>query len=144
MTHDNTAQQPGTATEHPNVAAIRNGFTKVQTEGDITALVSLFAPTMTFTCPGNNPLSGTYEGRDGVMAFFGAEYERSNGTLRGTLIDVIGDADHTFTRIRLHGERNGLHLDAQSCFVHQFDAEGHITAVFQFNYDQAATDAFWN
>ena len=49
--------------EHPNVTLVKGGFAAFG-QGDMVTLDALFADDLVWHTPGNNPLSGIYEGKE--------------------------------------------------------------------------------
>ncbi|MCX6499497.1 MAG: hypothetical protein NTU93_11975 [Arthrobacter sp.] len=52
-------------------------------------------------------LSGTKQGRDAVLAYFGELGARSQGSFRAAVQDIVGGEDHTVGIHRSHAESNG-------------------------------------
>lgn len=65
-THATTTRST-TAVEHPNATRMRRASTAFETS-DVAALRELWAPDITWTEGGANPLAGTYRGFDDVLA----------------------------------------------------------------------------
>ena len=64
--------------EHPNAARAREGFERF--EGDLPALLDLFADDAVWHVPGSRALSGEHRGRDAIIAFLRGTAERTGGT----------------------------------------------------------------
>ena len=54
--------------EHPNAARAREGFERF-VQGDLPALLDLFADDAVWHVPGSMALSGEHRGRDAIIAF---------------------------------------------------------------------------
>ena len=78
---------------HPNEELVRRGYEAFNT-ADVETLRELFADTTIFHEPGRSPVSGDYQGLDQVLGFFGTLTERSGGTFRATLHDVVANDEH--------------------------------------------------
>jgi ketosteroid isomerase-like protein len=92
--------------------------------------------------PGRNPVSGDHQGIDQILAFFGLLAERSGGTFRVPLHDVVANDEHAVGLHVAEGEREGRRLHSlQTVVLHVRD--GRITEAWAHHYDQHATDEFW-
>ena len=76
--------------DHPNVDLLRKGYDAFA-KGDMETLRGLFAEGIVWHSPGNNILSGVYEGRDAVFGFFGKLMEETGGNLRQEIHDVLAN-----------------------------------------------------
>jgi ketosteroid isomerase-like protein len=124
-----------------NADLVRRGY-EAFSSGDMATLNELFAEDAVWHAPGSGDLSGTKQGREAIMAFFGELMSRTGGTLKVTLQDVIGGDDHT---IGLHGnyaERDGKILDQDAVLVFHLRG-GRVSEVQEFFEDTAAADEFW-
>jgi uncharacterized protein len=83
----------GEAMAHPNEELVRRGY-EAFNNADVGMLQQLFADTTVFHEPGRSPISGDYQGLDQVLGFFGVLGERSGGTFRATLHDVVANDEH--------------------------------------------------
>jgi uncharacterized protein len=126
---------------HPNEELLRRGYDAFS-KGDVETLRQVFAQDAVFHEPGRNPVSGDYHGIDQMLAFFGTLAERSGGTFRVPLHDVVAGDEHAVGLHVAEGEREGRRLHSlQTLVVHVHD--GRITEAWAHHYDQHATDEFW-
>jgi ketosteroid isomerase-like protein len=127
--------------EHPHAAAARRGFEDF-VRGDVTALLSLFAPDAVWHVPGANAMTGDYRGLQEIGAFLRRTRELTNGTYAVDLLWAVADDDHLVAVYRARGEREGRTLDIeQALFV---EVEGGLWSDIRAQpLDQAAFDAFW-
>jgi uncharacterized protein len=128
---------------HPNEDIVRQGY-KAFGEGDMDTLRSLFAPDAVHTAPGNNPLSGEYNGVDDILAYYGTLFERSNGTFTAELKSVRVEGDDT--AVATHhdkAERGDKTLDQDETLTFTISG-GKITRIVEKHSDPAAYDAFWS
>jgi hypothetical protein len=77
----------------------------------------LFADTTIFHKPGRSPTSGDYQGLDQVLGFFGALAERSGGTFRATLHDVVANEEHAVGLHSSDAERDGRAIRSPTVLV---------------------------
>ena len=92
--------------------------------------------------PGHSPISRDYEGFDQVLGFFGTLGERSVGTFRATLHDVVANDEHAVGLHSAEAEREGRHLHSRVALVlHVRDSK--ITEAWAHVLDLYENDAFW-
>jgi hypothetical protein len=87
-------------------------------------------------------LAGDYHGIDEVLGYFGRIAERSGGTFRVTLHDVLADHEHAVGLHSAEAEREGRHLRSRVALVLHV-RDGKITEVWAHQFDLYADDAFW-
>jgi ketosteroid isomerase-like protein len=88
---------------HPNEELTRRAYDAFS-KGDVDTLRQVFADNAVFHEPGRNPVSGDYKGIDQILAFFGTLAERSGGTFRVNLHDVVANDEHA---VGLHVAEGG-------------------------------------
>ena len=126
---------------HPNEELVRRGYEAFNT-ADVETLRQLFADTTVFHEPGRSPISGDYQGLDQVLGFFGALAERSGGTFRATLHDVVANDEHAIALHSSDAERNGRTAHSPTVLV--FDVQdGRIAETWSYHSDQYEFDEFW-
>jgi uncharacterized protein (TIGR02246 family) len=129
--------------EHPNAARAREGFERF-VQGDLPALLGLFADDAVWHVPGSMALSGAHRGRDAIVAFLRGTAELTAGTYRVELLWTVADDDHLAAVYRATGERpDGRTLDVEQALLVELD-DGRWKVVRAQPLDQAAFDAFWN
>jgi uncharacterized protein len=67
------------ATNHPLVQRIMS-YQAAMAQQDFAEGAKIFAPDVVYVVPGNNPLSGRYDGPEAVMGYFGRLMEVTRGT----------------------------------------------------------------
>jgi ketosteroid isomerase-like protein len=125
-----------------NAELVRRGY-EAFSAGDMATLNELFTEDAVWHVPGSGDLSGAKQGREAIMAFFGELMSRSGGTVKVTLQDVIGGADHTIGLNGNHAERDNKVLNQDAVLVFQV-RDGRVSEVRQFFEDTAAADEFWS
>jgi ketosteroid isomerase-like protein len=129
--------------EHPNAARAREGFERF-VQGDLPALLDLFADDAVWHVPGSMALSGAHHGRESIVAFLRRTAELTGGTYRVELLWTVADDDHLAALYRATGERlDGRTLDVEQALLVGLE-EGRWKVVRAQPLDQAAFDAFWN
>jgi ketosteroid isomerase-like protein len=130
--------------EHPNAARAREGFARF-VQGDLPALVDLFADGAVWHVPGSMELSGAHHGRESIVAFLRRTAELTGGTYRVELLWTVADDRHLAAVYRARGSRpDGRELDVEQALLVELDGGGRWRVVRAQPLDQAAFDAFWN
>ena len=128
--------------QHVNIERAKKAYQAFAT-GDMATVSDLMAPDILWHILGHNPLSGDYKGKDAVFGFFGQLMERSGGTFRLEIHDLLANDEHGITLVTEKAERNGKSWASRAVHVTHPDAEGRIKEFWVFHEDQAASDAFW-
>jgi uncharacterized protein len=93
---------------------------------------------------GNNPGSGDYVGKDGVLASFGRLFQATGGTLKVDVHDVVGNDQHVVGLATFRAQSpDGEAYESRGVNVFHLD-DGKAKEVWVFNEDTAAADAFFN
>jgi uncharacterized protein len=136
-----TSSEKRGAMAHPNEELVRRGYAAFNT-ADVETLRQLFADTTVFHEPGRSPISGDYQGLDQVLGFFGTLAERSGGTFRATLHDVVANDDHAIGLHISDAERDGRVARSPTVLVFHV-RDGRVTETWSHHHDQHEFDAFW-
>ena len=126
---------------HPNEELVRRGY-EAFNNADVETLRELFADTTIFHEPGRSPISGDYQGLDQVLGFFGTLAERSGGTFRATLHDVVANDEHAIGLHSSDAERDGRRISSPTVLVFHV-RDGRIAETWSHHYDQHEFDEFW-
>jgi len=127
---------------HPNEARIRNAL-EAALRGDMDPLRSLSDPKMVWHVSGRGPLSGELSGLDAVMAWGGQLFERSGGTWKEDLLEVVASDDAAFMRTTYRANRGGRSIEDHSVNVFRFHG-GRIVECWVFFGKQYEFDDFWS
>lgn len=126
---------------HPNAELIRRGYDAFS-RGDMDALRDLIAPDAVWHVPGRSPQAGDYTGIDAILGFFAESFQRSEGTLKVELHDVLANDEHGVGLQRSTAHRLGKTLDSNDALVFHL-RDGKATEAWFHPGDQYATDDFW-
>ena len=129
-------------TEHPNVAGVREAL-DAYAAADWDRMGKQLHDDIAWHVGGDNPLSGTYRGRDAAIAYFRKTQELTGGTLRLDVDEILANDQFGGIVLRAHGERAGKRLDVQMAEAVRFDQDGLWTEFWALSYDQSAVDEFW-
>ena len=128
-------------TEHPNAVAARRSYA-ASNSGDLDVIREYFTDDAVLHLAGNNAMSGTYRGRDGVMD---AIARASQGWgLHSELETILASDDHVIAFVRVTSERDGKALDVVQALAIKVNAEGKIREAWYLADDQRAFDQFWS
>ena len=124
-----------------NAELVRRGY-EAFSAGDVATLGEIFAEDAVWHAAGSGVLSGTKQGRDAVLAYFGELGARSQGSLEVTVTDIIGGEHHTVALQHNHAEGNGKTLDTDGAISFEVRG-GKIVSGREFFDDTAKGDAYW-
>ena len=136
-----TSSEEGGAMAHPNEELVRRGYDAFN-NADVDTLRQLFADTTIFHEPGRSPISGDYQGLDQVLGFFGTLAQRSGGTFRATLHDVVANDEHAIGLHSSDAERDGRRISSPTVLVFHV-RDGRIAETWSHHHDQHDFDEFW-
>ena len=124
-----------------NVELVRRGYTAFNA-GDMATLSEIFAEDAVWYVAGSGVLSGTKEGRDAVLAYFGELGARTQGHFQANVEDIVGGEKHTVAIQQTHGEANGKTLDVGTVITFVV-RDGKVAEGREFFEDTAKADDFW-
>ncbi|MEY2514800.1 MAG: uncharacterized protein QOJ89_2158 [bacterium] len=131
------------ATRQSN-AEILAGAYQALAAGDVPTVLAALSDRITWRISGRSPLSGRYYGIDEVVGFFQAIGERSNGTFRLEIHEILaGTGDTVAALVTEKAERGGAVLADAAVHVWRFE-DGRAVAFQAFTGDEHAQDAFWS
>jgi ketosteroid isomerase-like protein len=129
-------------TAQDNAKLIREGY-EAFGKGDIPAVVAVWAVDIAWHVPGRSPLAGDYRGADEILGFFGKIQERSEGTFRLEMHDLLASEDHVVALVNEIGHRGERSLNAPATHVWHV-RDGKATEFWAMAADAYATDEFWS
>lgn len=131
-----------TTAQNVHVQNLRRAY-QAFAASDMATLNELIADDTVWHILGHNELSGDKKGKDAVFAFFGQLMERSGGTFRLEVHDVLASDQHSIGLVTERAEKDGKKWESRAVHVSHTDSEGRTREFWAFQEDQAATDAFW-
>lgn len=130
-----------TAGEHPNVAIVKCAFLALR-KADASEISTAFVDDAELTVAGRNPIAGVYSGRDGIVEYAAKRLERSGGTLKSIIHDIVASDRHTLVIERVMAQRLDRTLDMRIIsLLHIFN--GFVETGVQMCADQYTVDEFW-
>ncbi|MGD0588669.1 MAG: nuclear transport factor 2 family protein [Thermoplasmata archaeon] len=127
---------------HPNETLIRNAFAAFM-RGEAGAARPAFAPEVVWHVPGRGPLSGDFHGFDEIARWGGQLYERSGGTFREELHEVLANDSTVFQWVTYKATREGRTIEDQSVNVFRI-LNGKVVECWVFFGRVYDFDAFWS
>jgi ketosteroid isomerase-like protein len=124
-----------------NVELVRRGYTAFNA-GDMATLSDLFAEDAVWYAAGSGVLSGTKQGRDAIMSYFGELGARSQGSFQANLEDVVGGEKYTVGIQQTQAQGNGKTIDLATVITFVV-RDGKIVEGREFFEDTAKSDDFW-
>ena len=123
-----------------NVAIVERMYECFNRADMETIRQEIFASDLVWRLPGHHPLSGTKNGADEVIAFFG---QLNKAGIQVDLINIDAWGESTVVEVhRGHGQSNGAVLDALNC-THYHIRDGKIADVQVYISDQHTVDQFF-
>jgi uncharacterized protein len=92
---------------------------------------------------GKGPLAGDHVGREAIFSNFGELMERSGGTFRNEVGDILVSEERSVALTTTTAERDGNTLEADA-FVAFRIKDDLVTEVWSAYFDQDSADVFWN
>ena len=120
----------------------RRGYEAYE-RGDVAGMVATWAEGITFHAPGSSDLAGTFRGQDEVLGFLQRLGERSDGTFRLEVHDMLASDQHLVVLCRHSAQRDGRAIDMPAAHVWHTDLDGKFTEVWVLVEDQGQMDEFW-
>lgn len=130
------------AVSHPLVQKII-AYQGAMARQDKNAGRDVFSPNVVYVVPGENPLSGRYEGPEAVMGYFGRLMEMTSGTYRISQMLWLVCLDRVSLVTRNHATINGGDLEWDESLVFVFE-NGRKTRIDLFQGDQLSVDRFFS
>ncbi|MBC8091687.1 MAG: nuclear transport factor 2 family protein [Pseudonocardia sp.] len=125
--------------QDPRVQAVL-AYQQQVAAGDLGAARTVFWPDVRYTVGGRNLLSGTYQGPDEVMGYFGRLFELTDGTYTISRMLWLTGGDEVGLHSRNHATRGGRSLDWDELIVFRF-VDGRKKEISHFSADQYGVDA---
>jgi len=126
---------------HPNSDLLRAHIDALA-RGDIPTAMSFYSDDVIFHYPGQNPLSGEYQGKDQVLQLLGKVMQLTQGSFRPEVHDIVASDDHVAALVTVHADRDGVSVQWKAVDVFHV-REGKLTEHWVHEVDQAVVDRFW-
>ncbi len=123
---------------HPNGELIREGF-EAFAKGDMDTISRLFDDDIKWHAAGTSTISGDYQGKEAVFAFFGKLMERTEGTFHQEIHTILADDDHVVV-LTNNGQEKPRPFTDQTVFVWHV-RKGKAVECWDIPADQAGAAA---
>jgi len=127
--------------EDAYAAVVRRAFEDFES-GDVDLLRVVMAPDVVWHEPGRSALARDYSGPEAVLGFLGQLKDRSEGTFKIEVLDVLSEPERAVVFLRETAQRGDKTLDV----IAVVDFEIHqqkITEVTVYHADTYQFDEFW-
>ncbi len=122
-------------------ADLVRGLFRAFADRDLAALDELLAEHAVWHVPGTNPLAGHHRGRLAIVKYFTALTQRTGGTCRAEISDVLASENRVVAIARSTGEREGRRYDGLYCLLVAIERD-LIGEAWLMPADAFALDAF--
>ncbi len=124
---------------HPNETMIRTAYDAISS-GDLQPMLNMLSDEIRWNVSGDSPLAGDYEGKDGVLRFFGAIAHQYDNTLTVQVREVLANDHRAVVLTAESGTIEGHRLNWSS--AHVFNLADGVVVGFT-SYQDDAYHAFW-
>lgn len=132
----------GATIEEANQALIEGAYNAFA-QGDISAVLEVFADDILWHVPGRGVLSRDYRGHAAILGFFQHVVQLSAGTFRIQIEEVLAKRDRVIVLVTESATRGGREWSSPQ--VHAWTIRNGKAVVFwQFQGDQQTEDEFWS
>jgi ketosteroid isomerase-like protein len=128
---------------HPAVDRVRDSV-DAYNRGDFEALREFYAEDVVWHAAGAHGLSGDYQGREALFAYFATVRELTAGTLQLQPQSILASDDQISMFTRVTAERSRRRLDVLLTQIFKVGADGRWTEYWAIADDQEAVDEFWS
>lgn len=126
---------------HSNAEVIRKGF-EAFLRGDLETARSIFHSNVVWHVAGTGPLSGQYRGFDAIARWGGQLFERSGGTFREVLVEIVANENWAFQIADYEAARGGRRIQDRSVNVYRME-DGRVAECWVYFSDAKGFDEFW-
>lgn len=130
------------ADPHPNEKLIRHAYELFAT-GDIDLLRVVLADDAVWHQPGRSPVAGDYKGPQAILGFLRTLQERSGGTFKVDIVDVLAESERAVVLQEETARRDGKELDVIAAIDFEIH-HGKATEVTVYHADMYRFDEFWS
>lgn len=127
---------------HPNEKLIRHAYELFAT-GDIDLLRVVLDENAVWHEPGRSAVAGDYKGPEAILGFLRKLQERSGGTFKLEIVDVLAESERAVVLQEETGSRNGKELDVVAAIDFEIH-HGKVTEVTVYHADMYRFDDFWS
>jgi ketosteroid isomerase-like protein len=128
---------------HPNEELARRGYAAFAT-GDMATLDELFADDIVWHVSGRSPMSGDFEGKEAVLAYFGRLAQETGGNFRIEIHDMLANDEHVVALTTANAERQGKSLENAKGVQIFHVRDGKLTESWFHSGDQYGDDEFFS
>ena len=129
------------STTERNVEMARTGY-RAFNEGHIHEALATIHDEILWHNGGDNPLTGEFRGKEGVMGMLAKLGQLTEGTYEADIHDIVASEEHTVVIGTYTATRHGRTHSARFIDVIHPGPDGRAKEFWRFFEDQAAEDEF--
>ena len=124
--------------QQASIERTRKGYAAFDA-GDVNTVLELFADDIVWHIGGDSKYTGTYNGKQAVLEFFGRLMQ--DGLVQKHAIhDILASGDHIVTLANVTMTYQGKTIEGQVADVAHENADGQLTEFWRISADQKAFD----
>jgi uncharacterized protein len=127
---------------HPNETLIRNAFEAFM-RGDVESALAAFDSNVVWHVSGRGALSGDFHGFEGVARWGAQLVEKSGGTLREELHQVVANDTTAFQWVTYRATRDEKSIEDESVNVFRIQ-NGKVVECWVYFAKPYEFDSFWS
>jgi ketosteroid isomerase-like protein len=127
---------------HPNTEIARRAYNAFLSS-DMQAMSDSMSDEIVWHAPGNNPISGTYRGKEEVFGMFAKLAGLLDGPMEMELHDILANDDHVVALLETRASRGDKRLEGRAVHIMHV-ADGRMTEFWNFPENPSAGDDFFS
>ncbi len=129
--------------EDRNLEVARKAYAAFDT-GDMQGVLDSMSDDIVWHFGGNNPLTGTYRGKDEVIGMMGRLLEETGGTFKVDVHDILANGVHGVALVNTSASRNGKTATGRAVHIWHDDEDAKTTEFWTIAENQEDFDALWD
>jgi ketosteroid isomerase-like protein len=127
---------------HPNIELVQR-YSDTLSKGQVAEVLPFYADDLQLHIPGRSAHSGTFHGKDAVLAYYTRIFQDTEGRFENLGIDDIMASDrHVVSLVRWRVHRHDTALEIDRVVVYRIE-DGKIAEIWVRDWDQYAYDAMF-
>jgi ketosteroid isomerase-like protein len=126
---------------HPNEELLRSAYATFD-RGDLEGYWAVCAQDFAFHIPGQNQVTGTYQGKEQFFGMIGRVMELTEGTFQEEVHDVLANDEHGVVLAIHRFERNSRSKEYRTAHIYHIH-NGKLAECWEQPQDQSIFDDAW-
>ena len=124
---------------HPNIELLQR-YSETLSRGQVAEVLPFYTDDLRLHIPGRSAHSGTFHGKDAVLAYYTRIFQDTEGRFENLGVDDVMASDtHASSLVRWRVHRGGRSLDIDRVVVYRIE-DGRIAEIWVRDWDQYAYD----